>query len=257
MAPPPVEGAIDQGSVIRQCLASQARARRHENKGATEFAAAAARACVCLHLVSLRPARRCRTSPEHSLSNSPMVRPCRSLPVRHSGICLFVCCLLLASCLQGGFTGRPISVQVQTWEPCQTGVPCHVASGMPQRFCKTALPCPCTVLSVNSLRSARPASLLLCPLQGTRWLHRPRARLRGTLSHKLNRSWAYRGCRLGEASNPKPNEEEPVRYVTIHRVAMEPPRPCTIRMAPQGGVWIWIVHSHPPLRVAGRKTPAC
>ena len=23
-----------------------------------------------------------------------------------------------------------------------------------------------------------------------------------------------------------------------------------------GGVWIWIVHSNPPLRVAGRKTPA-
>ena len=71
------------------------------------------------------------------------------------------------------------------------------------------------------------------------------------------------GVRVGEATNPGPpatgpDTPEPPRTHTIFRLAQgdEPERPCKIRLSPQGGVWIWIVHSQPPLRVAGRKTPA-
>ena len=64
--------------------------------------------------------------------------------------------------------------------------------------------------------------------------------------------------RVGEASNPGPEGGEPPRLATIHRVPVgdKAPRSCSIRLTPQGGAWIWIVHSSPPLRVAGRKTPA-
>ena len=58
--------------------------------------------------------------------------------------------------------------------------------------------------------------------------------------------------------HPGPEGEEPLRVATIHRVPVgeKAPRSCSIRLTPQGGAWIWIVHSNPPLRVAGRKTPA-
>ena len=45
VAPPPQVGVVEQGDVISQCLASQARARRQVYKGAPAFAAAAI-ACV-------------------------------------------------------------------------------------------------------------------------------------------------------------------------------------------------------------------
>ena len=63
---------------------------------------------------------------------------------------------------------------------------------------------------------------------------------------------------MGEASHPGPEGGEPPRLATIHRVPVgeKAPRSCSIRLTPQGGAWIWIVHSSPPLRVAGRKTPA-
>ena len=63
---------------------------------------------------------------------------------------------------------------------------------------------------------------------------------------------------MGEASHPGPEGGEPPRLATINRVPVggNAPRSCSIRLTPQGGAWIWIVHSSPPLRVAGRKTPA-
>ena len=209
--------------------------------------------------MSLRPARRCLPYPDQSLLTSPLVRPYRRSLVRHLGIRLFTCCLLLVhTCSQAELTGRHMRAQVRTWESCQTGVPSSTIFELPQGGCQTIPPCLCTALSLQHMHGIQPASSLICSLQGTCWRRRPRARLRGSAFHKLNRSWAYRGCGLGEASNPGPNGGGPVRSVTIHRVPMgeEPARPCTIRMATQGGVWIWIVHSHPPLRVAGRKAPA-
>ena len=83
----------------------------------------------------------------------------------------------------------------------------------------------------------------------------------GSMGHpvrELLAPGAYRGTRVGEASHPGPDEGEPPRLATINRVPVggNAPRSCSIRLTPQGGAWIWIVHSSPPLRVAGRKTPA-
>ena len=108
------------------------------------------------------------------------------------------------------------------------------------------------------------------PLHGTLSLHvfaiaqvrampfRPRARLDGSPCARVVSTWGYRGIRVGEASHPGPEGGEPPRLATINRVPVggNAPRSCSIRLTPQGGAWIWIVHSSPPLRVAGRKTPA-
>ena len=154
-------------------------------------------------------------------------------------MCLVMYCLLAdQSRSRAALLGGNRSTQGNLGESCQTVVPRSVPSELPQGGCQTIPPCFCIAPSLQHKH-----------MRGTWWRHRPRARLRGSAFHKLNRSWAYRGCRLGEASHPGPIEEEPARSATLHRVPMggEAPRPCTIRMAPQGGVWIWIVHSHPPL----------
>ena len=62
--------------------------------------------------------------------------------------------------------------------------------------------------------------LNLCSATGTTDAPRPRARLDGSASTHLQRLWGYRGCRVGEASNPGPKSPEPDRVVTIHRVPM-------------------------------------
>ena len=53
-------------------------------------------------------------------------------------------------------------------------------------------------------------------------------------------------------------EPQPARVRAIHRVPQgkDPARTCKIRLSPQAGVWIWIVHSKNTLRVAGKKPPA-
>ena len=68
---------------------------------------------------------------------------------------------------------------------------------------------------------------------------RPGARLAGSAFARIVRTWGYRGVRVGEASHPGPEGEEPLRVATIHRVPVgeKAPRSCSIRLTPQGGAW--------------------
>ena len=87
---------------------------------------------------------------------------------------------------------------------------------------------------------------------GTCSTARPGARLIGSAFARIVTLWGYKGIRVGEASNPGPERDEPLRVVVIHRVPVgeEASRPCSIRLSLQG------TPINPPLRVAGRKTPA-
>ena len=213
-----------------------------------QASSAAALACVpALVLFSTRPARRCRLS----FANSPCLsfRPptCR-LPVRQRS----AQCLIWGRLSLWPGTGRDSG---STWHSgmCRGGTrQTELATFFPPPLAQG----PCQTVKPPSYASCLPSPP--CSVTGTNVTERPRARLDGSATTRLLRLWGYRGCRVGEASNPGPEGPEPDRFVTIHRVPMgeEAPRPCTIRLFPQGGVWIWIVHSNPPLRVAGRKTPA-
>ena len=233
VAPPPQEGVVDQGEVIAACLRSQARARGQVYKGAPAIAAAAL-ACV-LSLISFSPrhARQCRCVLNCSLPTSFRARRIRA-PVRQLALLLWIACALL----------RPLP-------QLEAGRPSEVVRVSPklrqQGLCQTASPSfRCGFLAHVGHRT------------GTSHSIRPGARLDGSSWARLVSTWGYRGIRVGEASHPGPEGGEPPRLATIHRIPVggNAPRSCSIRLTPQGGAWIWIVHSSPPLRVAGRKTPA-
>ena len=239
----PQEGVVDQGAVITQCLAAQARARRSVYKGA-QASAAAAFACVFAFLSSSpRPARRSRPMPTRSILCS--FRPhINRLPVRQSGAmircvkCLLLVCSII-TCRQWGLNGNIGKLR-------QTDA---LISPPRARFgtCQTDPPCLQSRLLMQD-----------CHHAGTSDTVRPEARLTGSAFARIVSNWGYRGVRVGEASHPGPEGGEPPRVTTIYRIPVgdKASKSCSIRLTPQGGAWIWIVHSSPPLRVAGRKTPA-
>ena len=242
VAPPPQEGVVDQGSVISGCLAAQARARRSVYKEAPALATVALTACVsCLHSFSPRHARRCRSilvtsfpSPHRTLHRPPVRQRRALLTIRHG---LTVLLLLITGSGIGSAKGSR-----------QTVHPPFLMQQPSQGICQTVLP----------FQPPLPFAIYLHGVAGTSERRRPGARLSGSAHVRLDRTWGYRGQRIGEASHPGPPDQEPPRFVPVQRVPVggEVSRQCTIRLTPQGGLWIWIVHSTPPLRVGGKKTPA-
>ena len=138
VAPPPQEGVVDQGDVISQCLASQARARRHVYKGVRALPAAVIASVLLLVLIS-RPARRCRFTHPHSYPCPLRPHHSRSSVRQHDASLMARCmCVFPWTCVMNvaGMQGR---LGLWTGGIRQTGFATSLSPNLPRACCQSEM----------------------------------------------------------------------------------------------------------------------